>query len=189
MQKMKSNPTKGSPAKAAPAVYRPQPLPRVLQTKLSVSSSAPKLKSTAVKPSLVVRPATKNILQLERPIPNTVGPNPNSIQLSIRNKKKTGGGGGGGGGKKKGGGKSPQAQAQSKAARSFNNICHYRSGWVKRNNITEQTVADFIDDGHPQGIRGHSSGDNSMGEQDNTTNDCLAYKHWHESHPLWGWRG
>lgn len=183
---MKSNTTKGSVAKAVPAVYRPQPLPRVLQTKLSVSGNALKLKSTAAK-SPVVRPATKNVTQLERPTANTVGSNSNSIQLAIRNQKKTGGGGQKGGGKKKGGGKSPQAQAQSKAARSFNNICHYRSGWVKRNDITEKRISDFIDDGHPQGIRGHSSGDNSMGEQDNTTNDCLAYKRWHEGQ--WGWRG
>ena len=82
------------------------------------------------------------------------------------------------GGGKKGGKKGSAAAKQSKAARSYNNLCAYRPGWVRKNNITLADVTNFIKT-YSSGIRGHASGDNSQGEQDNTKNDCLAYKSWH----------
>lgn len=74
--------------------------------------------------------------------------------------------------------KNKKSKTQSLGDRSYNNLCAYRPGWVRSNNITAQNVADFRKT-YKHGIRGHSSGDNTMGEQDNTKEDCLAYKSWH----------
>lgn len=63
--------------------------------------------------------------------------------------------------------------------KSWKNIQDYRPGWIKRNNITEATVKDFCKQYEHRTIRGHGSGDNSQGEQDNTTRDLNAYKSWH----------
>ena len=81
--------------------------------------------------------------------------------------------------------KKSAAEVQSKAQRSFNNICAYRAGWVRKNDISLATVTAFIRT-YPSGIRGHASGDNSQGEQGNTTADCLAYRSWHRG--IYGWR-
>jgi hypothetical protein len=140
-----ANQTRRAPS--APPVYRPQPTPRVLQTKAAVGQQPHPLHAP---------PQTAaGHVHLQRGV----------VQLK--------------GGKGKGGKKSA-AQQQSKAQRSFNNLCAYRSGWIKRNDITLELVTRFIKEcPYPAGIRGHSSGDNSQGEQDNTRDDCLAYKSWH----------
>ena len=166
----------------APPVYSPQPTPKVLQTKLrlpihrnvSAAGSEVHLRPEAVKAKDQFRVFQPNGFSALNPV----------VQLATARRRNRGGGGGGK--KSKGGGKSTTAKKQSKAARSFNNLCAYRSGWVKRNDITLETVTAFIKT-HPEGIRGHASGDNSQGEQDNTTLDCLAYKSWHTG--LYGWRG
>ena len=77
-----------------------------------------------------------------------------------------------------------KAKAQSMGDRSYNNLCDYRSGWIKRNNITAQNVKDFRKT-YSKGIRGHASGNNNDGEQGNTTEDCKAYKSWHTTQ--FGW--
>ncbi len=71
-----------------------------------------------------------------------------------------------------------KAKTQSLGDRSYNNLCAYRPGWVRKNDITAAKVAAFRKT-YSNGIRGHASGDNSQGEQGNTTADCLAYKSWH----------
>ncbi len=76
------------------------------------------------------------------------------------------------------------AKQASKADRSFNNLKDYRPLWVTQNGITALHVRDFVKS-YKWGIRGHASGDNSQGEQGNTTEDCKAYKGWHTR--LHGW--
>lgn len=71
-----------------------------------------------------------------------------------------------------------KAKEQSQGDRSYNNICAYRPGWVRMNDITADKVAAFRKT-YKNGIRGHASGDNNQGEQENTKTDCLAYKSWH----------
>ena len=80
--------------------------------------------------------------------------------------------------------KNKKAKTQSLGDRSYNNLCAYRAGWVRDNEITAGMVAEFRKT-YASGIRGHASGDNNQGEQDNTTNDCLAYKSWHTK--KYGW--
>ena len=63
--------------------------------------------------------------------------------------------------------------------KSWKNMQDYRPGWIKRNNITEETVKEFCGQYEHRTIRGHGSGDNSQGEQENTTRDLNAYKSWH----------
>lgn len=74
---------------------------------------------------------------------------------------------------------------QSNSARSFNNLKDYRPGWVRKNNITEDTVREFLKTYEHGKIRGHASGDNSQGEQAVTIRDLSAYKSWHTGQ--YGW--
>lgn len=75
---------------------------------------------------------------------------------------------------------------QSKNARSFNNLKYYRPLWVTRNDVSEETVKEFLKGYLPGKIRGHASGDNSQGEQKVTQDDLTAYRHWHTR--TYGWR-
>lgn len=80
-----------------------------------------------------------------------------------------------------------EAQEQHRENQSWTNLQDYRSGWVKRNDITEQDVKEFLKTYDPGKIRGHASGDNSQGEQGNTTTDLNAFKSWYTK--KYGWRG
>jgi hypothetical protein len=64
---------------------------------------------------------------------------------------------------------------------SWTNMQCYRGGWIKRNNITEETVKAFCKQYSVGRIRGHCSEDQSKAEQANTEADLLAYKSWHTS--------
>jgi len=61
---------------------------------------------------------------------------------------------------------------------SWTNLKAYRPGWVRDNAITEGHVKAFLKTYGPRKIRGHASGDNSQGEQGNTTTDLNAFKSW-----------
>ena len=75
-------------------------------------------------------------------------------------------------------------KAAAQGDKSFANLCAYRAGWVRDNNITADNVKDFRKT-YPSGIRGHASGKSGDGEQGNTTADCTAYKSWHTK--KYGW--
>lgn len=85
----------------------------------------------------------------------------------------------------KGGNKKKKEQKQSLADRSYVNLCAYRPGWVRQNDINAQHVKDFIKT-YRSGIRGHHSGSSQDGEQQNTTNDCIAFKSWFKTN--YGWK-
>jgi hypothetical protein len=153
-------------APSAPPVYRPQPTPHVLQTKAAVGQHPHPLHSPH-------QTATSDAHSRSGVVQRTAA----VVQLARGAKK----------GAKKSAKKSAAAQQQSKAQRSYNNLCAYRPGWVRNNDITLALVTRFIRDcPYPNGIRGHASGDNSQGEQAKTTNDCLAYKAWH-THNIAAW--
>ncbi len=80
--------------------------------------------------------------------------------------------------------KKKKEEVQSLADRSYNNLCHYRPGWVRKNGITSEHVRAFIKT-YKSGIRGHHSGTSQDKEQQNTTNDCLAFKSWFTTN--YGW--
>ncbi|MEI9987170.1 MAG: hypothetical protein WDN69_30890 [Aliidongia sp.] len=63
---------------------------------------------------------------------------------------------------------------------------HYRSGWVRDQDITEDRVKSFVRY-YGKKIRGHHSGspDTDDKEHQNTTDDLNAYKSWHTGQ--WGW--
>jgi hypothetical protein len=171
-------------AHTAPPIVWPQAPPGAVQPKRQGGAVGGARITPIVTPVSPPQPAS-HVLQakpVSGQLPRIIQPpQPNVHQPAVIQEK---------GGKKKGkgGGKSSTAKKQSKAQRSFNNLTAYRSGWIKRNDISLETVTAFIKDcPYPNGIRGHASGDNSQGEQDNTTNDCLAYKAWHTG--KWGWRG
>ena len=60
---------------------------------------------------------------------------------------------------------------------SWTNLKYYRPNWVSDNDISEGQVKKFCKD-TKQKIRGHHSGDNSKGEQGNTTDDLNVFKSW-----------
>lgn len=70
---------------------------------------------------------------------------------------------------------------------SWTNLKAYRPGWVSRNGITETDVKQFVKQYSARKIRGHASGDNSQGEQGNTTTDLNAFKSWYTTN--YGWVG
>ena len=68
---------------------------------------------------------------------------------------------------------------------SWTNLNYYRSNWVSDNNIMEGQVKKFCRDTKLR-IRGHHSGDNSKGEQGNTTQDLIVFKSWFTQN--YGWQ-
>lgn len=70
---------------------------------------------------------------------------------------------------------------------SWLNMKHYRPGWVRDQNITEEMVKAFVKTYSKGKIRGHHSGapDDNSKEHQNTTDDLIAYKSWHTK--KYGW--
>jgi hypothetical protein len=73
--------------------------------------------------------------------------------------------------------KAEEQQAAHQESRAWTNLKAYRGSWVTDNNITESQVKKFCKS-TGRTIRGHASGDNSKGEQGNTTEDLGVFKTW-----------
>ena len=70
-----------------------------------------------------------------------------------------------------------QAKAkQRKLNKSFENLDFYRPHWVRQHGITEHAVEQFV--ARFGEIPGHHSGDNTKGENDNTTRQLRVFLEW-----------
>lgn len=74
--------------------------------------------------------------------------------------------------------KSEEHKQEHQESSSWENMQHYRPGWVRDNEITEEMVRAFCK-ATGRKIRGHHSEDSSQKEHKNTTTDLNAYKSWH----------
>ena len=154
----------------APPVYRPQPSPKVLQTKSSAASSPHAIQLPRQPATLpAYRPDAKRIVQLQKKCNcGKPGNKHNSSCPANKNFNKNA---------------NIKVAKQQRQVTTFENLKCYRPGWVRRNNITEEHVREW-----GGRIHGHcsSAADKDEGEQERTKTDLAAFKSWFTQH--YGWR-
>ena len=167
---------------AAPAVYRPQVKTAAVQQKTPAPTGMVNPSRTATRVAAVSRlpagkpaaphpayrqPAGSVILRWPKGCTCHKHPHKSSCPLSKESKRAA----------------TAEHNEIHRQASAWENLKAYRSGWVKRNNITESDVQSYVGGGGK--IRGHHSGDPSQGEGPNTPTDLLAFKSWYTG--LHGW--